>query len=428
MNDSCINSLSRFDGVPLARTRPKGPGICLAQAEGLGNGTTETAGPTAWSFAKRWTNARAVGPLSRQLLHVPRPSAWARQIPGPSGRLKPGCTTSRLAIRAVMALLILVGISNADERGDYLTKYREHVAASELSQNVRSEIDELLDADKTDSTEDVLSSAIAISHKGFLAALESYEDGKIDVATKQLAVLADSDSEFVASEAKYLLARCLVEQNDHEAALPHLKDLSPVRAATGLFLRGVCQANMLDREAAIESFAQFMRDHPSASERQRIAAWRQLELLSLIEEGSLVDVYQKMDYARRRLALERANEPTQTRQKETIGILDKLIEQAEEREAMSESESKKESQGKKKAGSKAGKGAGKEGPGEGTDDKTPMKTVRQVQQGAEATPWDHVRDKKRDAKALAAIKEKYPARYRALIEQYYRSLQEEAGE
>ena len=170
-----------------------------------------------------------------------------------------------------------------------------------------------------------------------------------------------------------------------------------------------------------------MRNYPDASERQRVTAWRQLELLTLVKDGTLIDVHQKMEYSRRRLANARANKPTQTQQKATIAILDKLIKQAEEREAASESESKKESKAKKPSQSKSkSKGGGKQqGSSGGADDKTPMKTVRQVQQNAQRTPWDHLRDKKRDAKALAAIKEKYPARYRALIEQYYRSLQED---
>ncbi len=83
------------------------------------------------------------------------------------------------------------------------------------------------------------------------------------------------------------------------------------------------------------------------------------------------------------------------------------------------------------AGKGDGEGQGKdsergEGPGGNpTNDLSPFETVRKVQQGTKRTPWDHLRNKQRDARALAAIKEKYPARYRELIEQYYRSLQED---
>ena len=95
-----VHSLARFEVARFGSTRPEGPVICLAQAEGLGNRTTGIIGPTARSFANRKTNGRAVGPGRRPMLHGPRPSAWARQIPGPLGWLKTGWATSKRARRA----------------------------------------------------------------------------------------------------------------------------------------------------------------------------------------------------------------------------------------------------------------------------------------------------------------------------------------
>lgn len=282
------------------------------------------------------------------------------------------------------------------------------------------------------STDEIVNSVLGKISNEFTAGLESYENGDTDDAITQLSTLTESDDVFLRSASRYLLARCYLENEDHESAYDLLKSdnddgQSPLslHESDRIFLRGICESKLLMREKAKESFAEFMRSYPNAPERLRVTAWRQLEVLSLVEEGSLVDVYEKMEYARRRLAKARTNEPTQTQQKASIAILDKLIEEAEEREAVSESESKKEGEGKKKSG---GKGGSKQGLSGGADDKTPMKTVRQIQQGTTRTPWDQLRDKKRDAKALAAIKDKYPARYRALIEQYYKSLQEEGDE
>lgn len=316
-----------------------------------------------------------------------------------------------------------------------LKELQEHVASydgysDDTRQVAQAELDSKLEDDW--STSEIVNSVLGSISKDYATALTAYESGDTDNAITSLSGLKESDDAFLRTAARHLLVRCFLENEDHENAYSLLTSerddpgsAPTLHQAETFFLKGICEAKLLMREEAMESFAEFMRTYPDAPERLRVTAWRQLETLALVEEGSLVDVYQKMEYSRRRLAKARTNGPTQTQQNATIDILDKLIEEAEEREAVSESESKKEGEGKEKSKSKSG-GGGKEGLSGGGDDKTPMKTVRQVQQGTTRTPWDHLRDKKRDAKALAAIKDKYPARYRALIEQYYKSLQEES--
>ena len=331
----------------------------------------------------------------------------------------------------LLVCLFLTGSALSQTQDDELRRFREHLAefdgySKEGQQTAIAELKTQV-ADGASPTE-AMDNVLAVLNKNFATGLTSYQDGDVEAAIPHLQSLVESKDPFLCSESKYFLARCFLENEDHENAYPLLTEVdnfvSPRRGEC-LFLRGICEAKLLQREKAIESLAEFMRSYPNASERQRVTAWRQLELLALVEEGSLVDVHQKMEYSRRRLAKAKANKPTQQQQSAAIAILDKLIKEAEEREALSESESEEETKGKKSQAKAKPKGGGKEGPGGGADDQTPMKTVRQIQQETVRTPWDHLRDKKRDAKALAAIKEKYPARYRALIEQYYRSLQEE---
>ena len=54
--------------------------------------------------------------------------------------------------------------------------------------------------------------------------------------------------------------------------------------------------------------------------------------------------------------------------------------------------------------------------------------ARRVHSGGPTTPWADLRNKAREDETFTAMKTKFPARYRQLIEQYYRSLQEEAEE
>ena len=52
----------------------------------------------------------------------------------------------------------------------------------------------------------------------------------------------------------------------------------------------------------------------------------------------------------------------------------------------------------------------------------PPRVVRRVR-GAAESAWDDLRKRDRGADALGALKSKYPARYKMLVEQYYRSVQ-----
>ena len=50
--------------------------------------------------------------------------------------------------------------------------------------------------------------------------------------------------------------------------------------------------------------------------------------------------------------------------------------------------------------------------------------VKRLHRGGPQSPWSHLRDKDRDP-VFNAIKEKFPARYQQLIEQYYKSFQDD---
>ena len=49
--------------------------------------------------------------------------------------------------------------------------------------------------------------------------------------------------------------------------------------------------------------------------------------------------------------------------------------------------------------------------------------VRRIR-GAAESAWDDMRKRDRGTDALSGTKLKYPARYRLLVDQYYRSVQE----
>ena len=87
---------------------------------------------------------------------------------------------------------------------------------------------------------------------------------------------------------------------------------------------------------------------------------------------------------------------TRQQQDKVIDILAKLIKEAEERECNC------------RGGSK------------GID----SDTVKRLTRGGPQSPWSRLREKDRDP-VYSAIKEKFPARYQQLIEQYYKSFQDD---
>ena len=98
---------------------------------------------------------------------------------------------------------------------------------------------------------------------------------------------------------------------------------------------------------------------------------------------------------------------------------------------------KADGKGNGKANGENGKGTGRgkgdgvgNGQGNGQNNsqqgnpsaQNPPRVVRRVR-GAAESAWDDLRKRDRGADALGALKSKYPARYKMLVEQYYRSVQ-----
>ena len=261
-------------------------------------------------------------------------------------------------------------------------------------------------------------------HPDFRTALQLLGGEDVTPAIELLSKLRRSDDAFLSTEADFYLAQSFTYAERFEDAIPILQQLLDEKSDNMLqnsdarFLLGVSQARTLDRKNAIANLTKFLDETPDAPERMRIGAWRQREELKLLEDGSMADVYDRMDYVRRRLQLTESGEKTQKQQDSIIAMLTKLIKVAEECEC----------QGGGGSGSSGqdGEGAdGNQGQGNsGGNSQNQNGVVRRTYQRGPESPWSQLRDRQRDP-AYSAIKEKFPARYEALIEQYYKSFQEE---
>lgn len=285
------------------------------------------------------------------------------------------------------------------------------------------------------SRSSAITAALRELYPDYQAALASLGEENLEPAVEALKKLITSDDPYLAADATFYLARAKMLTERYEDALPLLSDISgkwagkTLHGPEAMFLSGVSQARLLNRKEAITLLTKYLSENPDAPERMKIGAWRQLEQLKLVKDETISDVFERMDFSRRKLALQDAGKRTQDEQKKIVDVLAKLIKEAEDKECDCKGSGKGKGQGKGQgqgegegaaAGGK-GQGQGKNGGGNAQAVDDPLK--RMHREGPQS-PWSKVRDRERDP-AYSAIKTKFPSRYEKLIEQYYKSFQEE---
>jgi len=180
------------------------------------------------------------------------------------------------------------------------------------------------------------------------------------------------------------------------------------------FLHGFCLLSDLQYDAAAEALTRFLETHGEVSQRLTIAATQMLAELANREDGRIGEVVDLMHYSRRRLHDGDTGDTLRERQDRIVGILDSLIDEAEQSE-------------------QSGEGSCKGGGSDGGSLNRPMQESRLPQgQGREesvlrarrANPgeaWGSMPPAQRE-QVLQALRDSFPSRYRRLVEQYYEEL------
>lgn len=283
------------------------------------------------------------------------------------------------------------------------------------------------------SRSSAITAALRELYPDYQAALAALGEENLESAMAGLHKLITSDDPYLAADATFYLARANMLTERYEEALPFLSDISSkwagktLHGPEAMFLSGVSQARLLNRKEAIALLTKYLSENPDAPERMKIGAWRQLEQLKLVKDETITDVFERMDFSRRKLALQDAGKRTQEEQKKIVEVLAKLIKEAEEKECDCKGSGKGKGQGKGQGEGEgegaAGKGQGKGKNGGGNAQAVDDPLKRMHREGPQS-PWSKVRDRERDP-AYSAIKTKFPSRYEKLIEQYYKSFQED---
>ena len=318
---------------------------------------------------------------------------------------------------------------------EVIARFMQHTlqdksVAAETRVKILSELDA---AAKDQAGEYTLTRVMVAVNPDLGKALADFADEDFDKAIAGLKKLSKSNDHYLAAHADFYLARAFMVQENFEEALPIFDKLAgaerselTLHAGESLFYKGICHDKLLERVEALISLATYLRQNPDAPERLWVGASHKVEELKAMIDGSLWDVENRMDYSRRRLDLEKPDDPTQKQQKTIVAMLDKLIEEAEQKE---------NSGGGGGGGGGQGQGQGPGGPRGNQQPSSPatestapegsaeIGSLHRVNRGNASDSWGNLK-KKEKQDVINAFKAKFPSRYRQAVEEYYKRLQE----
>ena len=295
--------------------------------------------------------------------------------------------------------------------------------------------------DNADSAVDALTEGLIALYPDYANAVEASDDDRLEDAVRQLTPLTQSNDVFLAADATFFLARTYMNHERYEDAVGHLENLTTsagdvsVHQGPAQYFLGLAKSGLLEKQEAFDSYVKFLKENPNAPERMRVSAWRQAEKLMKIKDGELPDVHLRMDYSRRRLEQQKTDPDTQQQQDKIVKMLNKLIKEAEKKEASSKSSNTKKPQDDKKPKNKPQDGkkpsAPKPSPGKGQQSGQSSqpngKAELKSYDDSPASPWSRLRDRSRDP-ANNAVKEKLPPRYQGIVERYMEAANGKAEE
>ncbi|MEL7497465.1 MAG: hypothetical protein AAFN77_07635 [Planctomycetota bacterium] len=279
-----------------------------------------------------------------------------------------------------------------------------------------------------DDPQYAVTEGLVLMYPKYGTAIESSDANHVSDAIDALTPMTESEDQFLAADSSFTLARMLMNNERFEEAMPLLENLtgdlgdySAHRGAAQFYI-GVAHAGLLNNQAAIDSFMRFLQFNQDAPERLIVSAWQQVQELQSIKSGQLDDVYQRMDYSRRRLALQETDDQTQEQQDKIVAMLNKLIKEAEKKECSNCKGGKCDKKGQKKPGQKQAQSKpGQSKSKSGSSSSNPNgKAIVKNYDDSPTSSWSRLRERSRDP-ANNAVKEKLPARYREIVERFIKA-------
>lgn len=282
--------------------------------------------------------------------------------------------------------------------------------------------------DKAKSSNDfreVIATCLVLMNRDYANGMVAFSSEKMKTAEKYFDKINPENNPYLKAYQLYYLARISVIQDNFERAEEILNDFLKshlnftTHQADAFFLLAVCYYNQFKREKAIGLLTEFEKRFPDAPERMIIGAYQLVNKIEGFEEGSMSDVEERMEYSRRKLKMEDIDKPAEDNQEKVVSILNKLIKEAEQQE--------QNQRNKNKNKNKNGSGKNGDSPdtpmdqSEAPEGESKIGQLKKISRGNREDEWGKDREKERE-KIMNALKEKFPERYRELIEQYYKGL------
>lgn len=346
--------------------------------------------------------------------------------------------TCALFAVALCGLLTRTERAMADEHA-FFERLKTHVgtleSVDEKAQSIIAEAVASLDDEEADiDHESLLIEVLVLISPEFRTALDRYdEDGATPENVASMKKLVDADDPYVKHNAELFVVRQLVELQQlveaEERLAGMLKDVESFNAhaygeADLHYMLGYCQLHNLKHDEAKRTLEDFLVQFPDASPRFVVTAKQMLAELARRVPESIGEVADLMSFSQKRLAAADTSERLQEAQQRVIELLDTLIEETEKQEQQQQSSS---DPSQSQPQNKPQQNDPSQAPPQDSQSPTGGPQLRGKKAGRRVTPgdaWGAMPDADRE-KILQVLRERFPGRYRALVEQYYESLAEE---
>lgn len=219
---------------------------------------------------------------------------------------------------------------------------------------------------------------------------------------------------YVQNNLKLFLARSLANKRLHEDALALLRGLTPetlIDPASYYFYRAVCENKLRLKEAGMLSTNRLLSSmQQTAPERYLVVASLMQDEMVKWEDQDLGDIARRMEEIEARLDNSHGGPKTIEKQKEVIGLLDKMIKDLEDQCQKCNNSCS----GQAKSNSPAPESKIMQGAGDGEVDKKKLIITSEV--------WGKMPEKEK-VKALEAVNRQLPAHIREAAEGFSKKLQ-----
>jgi len=284
------------------------------------------------------------------------------------------------------------------------------------------------------SVDEFVVEALAVLSPAFGEALTAMDDGNAAESAQLFEEISASDDPYLSAYARVYRLKSLIEAEKLDDGLELAEALMARRdelerwtesVAEVHYLLGYSYLRDLKYDRARQAMGDFLDEHPAAPERMRTTAAQIRAELDARQTGKIGDVADLMGWSASALGSGRADEKVVGRQEESLELLARLIEEAEQREQQPEPSPDQPSDSNPGAPQNQPQNApSPASPAQESrlvDGESEMGQLHGMERARPGEAWGNMPPQERD-RILQPIRERFPGRYRELIEQYYLQL------